>query len=221
MPNGNRIDYLSLPLSLERDGWPDLLTQWVRLLDRYTELSAADGDPDVAFWYGERTLTGLLVAVAWQLDGGAALEEYACLRGETREQSAGRGDAWIRLPKKARWYNVEAKQRYISNEPITVVKSIQTAIDEAWKQLDGEHPDYHQDAGIALCYGIPDLPVTDPMGSHSIVIGLAEQLKKHAKKNQLVATYIPKCDERHVQYQSTSGLRCHPGVILVGEAHDW
>ena len=32
---------------------------------------------DIAYWYGERALTGLLASAAWKVRGGWSLEEFA------------------------------------------------------------------------------------------------------------------------------------------------
>ena len=56
-------------------GWDGLLQTWGRLLDAYDNLKPYYEGPcetsrDVAYWYGQRTLTGLLAAAAWKVPGG-------------------------------------------------------------------------------------------------------------------------------------------------------
>src|SRR2546425_7549231 len=106
--SGLRI--LHIPATLERDGWRKLLNEFGSLLSTYERTSLADWKQhDVGYWYGERSLTGLLTAAACRLRGGISLEEFEIRRGPARKSRAGRSDAWIRLPLKGRWYNVEAK----------------------------------------------------------------------------------------------------------------
>ncbi len=52
-------------------GWKGLLREWMRLFREHE-----GNDEDVAYWYGERALTGLLSAAAWKVQYWWALEEF-------------------------------------------------------------------------------------------------------------------------------------------------
>jgi hypothetical protein len=64
-----------IPANLSKRGWPRFLRNWTLLIERCDDPEEAKGRlKDVAYWYGERALTGLLAAAAWQTRGWWALE---------------------------------------------------------------------------------------------------------------------------------------------------
>jgi hypothetical protein len=105
MSSPGSIRVLNLPPGVP-GWWRELLRGWGGLMDRYCE----DGE-DAPYWYGERALTGLLAAAAWQRKAGWSLEEFT----GRRRSGAGRGDAWIGVG--ADTYTIEAKAIYTYETP--------------------------------------------------------------------------------------------------------
>ncbi len=57
-------------------GWETLLQMWALLLDYYDTPDQSPDDRDIAYWYGEQTLNGVLAAAAWKVPGGWSLQEF-------------------------------------------------------------------------------------------------------------------------------------------------
>ena len=77
-----------------RPFWVAVVRDWLRLLGDYEH--AVPSDADLAYWHGERPLTGLLGVAAWQI-GGWSLEEFCAdrKRKDSDETGKGRGDLWL------------------------------------------------------------------------------------------------------------------------------
>ncbi|HSQ52575.1 MAG TPA: hypothetical protein VLL94_15095 [Nitrospiraceae bacterium] len=85
-----------------------LYKQWALVLKEFGKiLNDYNSSDDVAYWYGERALTGLLTAAAWGIKGGWSIEEFTGLRRTGGRQNSGKGDAWIGIQRKT--FTVEAK----------------------------------------------------------------------------------------------------------------
>src|SRR5574341_159087 len=83
-----------------------------RLLRKFAYCIKHCNDPkakDVGYWYGERTLTGLLATAAWLLPDGWSLEEFTGQRskGKRPKVTPGRGDLWLAIGNNK--FTVEAK----------------------------------------------------------------------------------------------------------------
>ena len=188
----------------DTESWRSILIEWGQLLDRYEELCR---DPrDVAYWYGEVPLTGLLASAAWRVPGGAGLLELSAKR---QVGEAGATDAWIRTPK-GLWYAIEAKVCWLGANDTSPTDRIDKERQAACKQLRDLHPkyrlDYRLDHGVALCYVVPSLRE----GTFDIVQRVAEQYCK-SFPTHLVATYQP-LDEA----PEDEGKH-FPGIVLVGQ----
>lgn len=198
------LSICSLPLA-DDEGLRQVLIQWGQLLDRYETLCVEPRD--VAYWYGELTLTGLLAAAACQLRSGTGLVEPPAYREEGKE--AGAIDAWIRTPG-GLWYAVEAKAYWWGGGQASVINRITEGCEEACEQLRGLRPDYRSeyklDHGVALCYVIPFFREAGA----DVLDGLAERYQR-AYPGHLVLTY--KCLGEPPEDE---GKHC-PGVLVVGQ----
>lgn len=185
------------------DGWRAVLVQWGQLLDRYESLCREPRD--VAYWYGELALTGLLTAAACQLPAGSGLVELPASR---QEGEAGSTDAWIRTPG-GFWYAVEAKVCWPTSSDAGVIHRITEECEQACRQLRNLHPEYRQDYrldhGMALCYVVPYFrgATVDALDA------LAEQYQRAAPMH-LVATY------RCLGEPPEDGGKHYPGLVVVG-----
>lgn len=171
------------------------------LLDQY-EAATIPSERDVAYWHTELTITGLLVAAAWQA-GAVALPEFETVRRwhGIEEESVGRGDAWIRLPADA-WSTVEAKLCWSFNE-------IDESFRQATEDLMSLQPSDRGNAALALVYCVPQLPLGTGADA---VRRLAHEVLTDA--GLVVAYTTPNAApdaEGHV----------HPGLIVVGRYFDW
>jgi len=55
-----------------------------------------DPKNDIAYWYGERAISGLLASAAWMVRDGWSLEEFTGQRKKGRRKNAsGKGDLWL------------------------------------------------------------------------------------------------------------------------------
>jgi hypothetical protein len=179
---------LRLPSRLRDDGWTTVLLRMGLLLDRFERATQlVESTPDVAYWYGERALTGLLTAATWSI-GGVALEEYCGKRDGDSGTNPGRGDAWLVLPN-GRWYSIEAKVTGPSDLD-HLVPSVRTKLARAAEQLRTIPDAYRGDSGVALCFVVPDLVSANECKGclERMQTDLREQGEKH---DWLVATYSP------------------------------
>jgi hypothetical protein len=158
-----------VPPRLARAGWPDLLRTWARLIRRWD--SPYEGQrqrEDVAYWYGERTLTGILAAAAWQTHRyWWGIEEFLGKRfvesklGKAKGKSApGRGDLWLGLRVNEKrgeqhCYTVEAKQSFFGTNAEGIVRNIEGNLSKARAQLAQLDPDFHLGCPMAVCFHIP------------------------------------------------------------------
>ena len=136
-----------------------LLKAFGNCLEDYNELRKARSR-DLAYWYGERTLTGLLSGAIWRMRGERwALEEYKSLRHAGRKQKGGCGDLWFGVTKK-RSYTVEAKLYEESSPKILDDKNwlcgkSQAELDEASEQLAELKTSYRVGLPMAACFVVP------------------------------------------------------------------
>jgi hypothetical protein len=99
--------YEEIAVSPDRTGevWSKFLNEWIGLLDAYTKLCGSD--VDVAYWYTERSLSGLLASAAWRVPCGWSLVEFSADRGKKANESRGSGDLWLGIGEEE--FTVEAK----------------------------------------------------------------------------------------------------------------
>ncbi|MFO0821043.1 MAG: hypothetical protein U1A77_24065 [Pirellulales bacterium] len=195
----------------------ELLRQWVILLETYEAVGCQNcDDTDAAYWYGERTLTGLLGAAAWSL-GGWSVEEFTTDRHKGRRKSKsgkGRGDLWF--GKASFRATVEAKLHWIN-------KSITDAEERLWKchrkaknqlrQIDGE---CRVGIPFSACYVVPWY-VAKRNGLKKGTVAL-KALQEGAKAAGAATALHFGCDA--VKKWQDDG-RAYPGVLLVLRQESW
>lgn len=129
--------------------WTLVLQEFGKLLEEYNSTD------DVAYWYGERALSGLLAATAWRTRAGWSLEEFSGLRRTGGRQNSGRGDVWIGIGR--RTFTVEAKILWPQGPLKTAIADTRKLLDEAGNQLDSLDAKYQADVPAAVCYLVPEL----------------------------------------------------------------
>jgi hypothetical protein len=204
-----------LHLSRETSSWSSLLKMWGRLMDDW---SAVVGRDEVAYWYGERPLTGLLASAVWRV-GGQALEESEAARGPRRRPRLGRIDSYIILNHK--WFQVEAKVAWPTSDApkgLSAARSrLSKALSQAREQLETVQDDYYGHVGLALCYVVPELPwpknATRPKNSN-ILDSLAEENTATDAGKSIVAWYAPPARQR--PWITRPARKHYPGVLIVG-----
>jgi hypothetical protein len=187
--------------------WKDLLNQWVELLQRYELGADDDDDPDVAYWYGERPLTGLLGAAGWLLQDGWSLEEFSTKRKLKVGNGMGRGDLWVgRGEAKA---TVEAKIYWAGETIPTAQRYLSDKLDEAATQLQAVSKKNRVGDPVALCYVVPwyDIPAGRDRGIE-VIAALETWARGQA---WATAKHISASTARTVSKGSD-----YPGVLLVG-----
>lgn len=203
----------TLPRNSDQRIWHALLKRFGRLLNSFQEKS---GDP--AYWYGERSLTGLLAAAAWSMKRGGALEEFLGMRRHGRNNTSGRGDAWIY--DKNRWYTIEAKARWPRRTSTDALVSLAgKAIEEARKQLQSLDPLYKKGTlKTAICYIIPELAVRsgEKVPSAYQTKKMTEKLcQQFAANKTIVGAFW--CTGKPPRYpdRKEGKTYMYPGVIVV------
>lgn len=148
-----------------RDSLPKtLLKNFAKCLEHYNELRRFKKKDrrDVAYWYGERTLTGLLSGALWRMKGERwALEEFKSRRKVGRRKKGGRGDLWFGLSHRES-YTLEAKLYEESGQSILrdkienrLVRNTQAKMEKAFRQLAELQPIYRVGKPMAACFTVP------------------------------------------------------------------
>lgn len=131
-----------------------VLKQFFRCLKEYE-------DPkDIAYWYGERALTGLLASASWMTRTGWSLEEFTGLRRKSRRKNgSGKGDLWLGVGGKE--YTIEAKVTWptqVSNVSLWKT-TVNKKLSRASGQLDALAHIYRCGKPLAVCYVVPAIPL--------------------------------------------------------------
>jgi hypothetical protein len=158
-----------VPPRLARAGWPDLLKTWARLIHRWDlPYEGKRQREDVAYWYGERALTGILAAAAWHTHRHWwGLEEFLgkkfveSILGKAEGKSGpGRGDLWLGLHVNERrgeqhCYTIEAKQSLFGTNAKEIARAIEKNLSKARAQLAQLNEDFRLGCPMAVCFHIP------------------------------------------------------------------
>lgn len=203
-------DRISVPPSFEnRDFWNDLLDYWLSLLEKYERVCRSHGDPDLAYWHVEKSLTGLLGAAAWSVKGWS-LEEFSTRRGDADSESAGHGDLWLgRNEAKA---TVEAKMCWIDHRVLDLEKALSDKLNEAQTQLFQLEKDSQFGRLMSVCYVVPWYTRPRRKGSGIRAIMALERLSRAA--GWATARYTTAADE--IEEHG----RKYPGVLLVAREEE-
>jgi hypothetical protein len=206
------IKILLLDGRLDPRGWRRLLRRWGQLLDAY-----ATPEPparDAAYWYGERALTGLLAAAAWQIPKGWSLEEFTGRRGSVRRPRAGRGDKWLGTGRGR--YTLEAKVAWPSTLSGNATREARRQLDLGAGQLKQLDARFRCGKGLALCYVVPSLHRTrNPLDNRSF-----QSLARDLLHGPIAHPAITAIHESRGKPFADGG-RLYPGVILLGELVTW
>lgn len=184
--------------------------QWLELLHRYE--SGSGDDFDVAYWHGERPLTGLLGAAAWMLQDGWSLEEFSTKRRFESHKSLGRGDLWFGRGKENS--TVEAKIYWAGETIPTAKKYLVERLDEAAAQLRSIGKKNRNGSAVSLCFVVPwyDAPKGKTRGIDALT-----KLEQWARDKSLTtAKHIAAANAR-----ITSKGSEYPGVLLVARQESW
>jgi len=184
--------------------WSVVLEIFGKLLHEY------NSGQDIAYWYGERALSGLLSAAAWRAKDGWSLEEFSGLRRTGGRQSTGRGDAWIGIG--TRTFTVEAKIIWPQGPIDTAISDVRNQLNIAGDQLDSLAGVYQVDVPVAVCYAVPELNMS---GRHAtrdhIKQFFTEVPRKLTTSNRCVGSFWYKTDPPN--YKG----KLYPGIIVVAQ----
>ena len=209
-----RFEIHALPDALRAAGWESLRQRWSSLIT-YSTADDDEREDDVPYWYGERTLTGLLAAAAWRRRDGWALEEFAGRRGKRLRTTSGRGDLWLGLGPQT--YTIEAKVKWLSSGGEQALKVARAGLKAAAEQLWKLSAAYRSGTLLAICYLVPC-----PMGgrAYSATAKQVEVVSRVRRtfvgSRSMVATYYPRWEPP----EDDEG-RVYPGVILIGRVVSW
>lgn len=188
--------------------WFNLLEQWLKMLRRYEDENSDSFDN--AYWYGERPLTGLLGAAAWQL-GGWSLEEFGTDRHKKRggpKTSSGRGDLWLALGELRA--TIEAKIHWPDKTKTDAKHELFTCLKEAKSQLREMPAESLTDHSFAVCYVVPWYRNSDATRDKGKKV--LEYLREMAQTKGNLATAV------HFGSTADGGdKRLYPGVLLVAK----
>ncbi len=202
-----------------RPFWLAVLDKWLHLLNQYESIDSSD--KDLAYWYGERPLTGLLGAAAWQL-GGWSLEEFGAGRWKKRsgEIRRGRGDLWFGCTRgdatgKA---TVEAKILWAyQNGADTVKTALDDQLKRARKQLRQIELADRVGQPFAVCYVVPCYAgPTSKQRGEDILTRLAEETRE---EGMATATHLATIG--NIIDVEDNERPTYPGVLLVASQEKW
>jgi hypothetical protein len=202
-----------------RPFWVAVLGRWLGSLKEYEAIDASDRD--LACWYGERPLTGLLGAAAWQL-GGWSLEEFCADRRKKHsdETCHGRGDLWLGSNRSdtSGAATVEAKVLWAYQNSLDAVRTgLNDQLKQARKQLRQIKPTDRVGQPFAVCYVVPCYagPESKQRGER-LLTWLAEQTQKEGMAN---ATHLATIGD--ITDFEDKDRRMYPGVLLVARQEQW
>lgn len=202
-----------------RSFWLAVLGKWLNLLNEYESVDSSD--KDLAYWYGERPLTGLLGTAAWQL-GGWSLEEFGAVRWKKRsgETRRGRGDLWLGCTRGnvTGEATVEAKIHWADqNETDTVRTKLVDQLNRARKQLRQIESTYRVGQPFAVCYVVPCYAGRrSKQQGEKILTWLAEKMRDEGMATALHLATIGNITDVENQEH-----RRYPGVLLIARQEKW
>jgi hypothetical protein len=205
--------------TLRAMGWEPLLHAWGSMLDYYDVPAPCPGKRDIAYWYGERPLNGLLAAAAWKVPGGWALPEFTTEEPPQEEpQSKGqRGDMWLGFERAT--FTVEAKVVWVQSTIEDAVEEIKRQLTCAHDQLTTlykDHSCYCEGFPMAVVYSVPWFPANSQFAKESSMRDFFRDIpNEFADPTTVTAGYRCQGDPPH--WKSVKhGERVHPGVIFIG-----
>jgi hypothetical protein len=188
------------PGDRNRSSWTDGLPS----SGRTSALAIPPRDFDLAYWHVEESLTGLLGAAAWAINGWS-LEEFCTGRVAGDSRSAGHGDLW--LGREHANATIEAKMCWIDHNVQEPEQCVLSGLAEARAQLYALDGDCQVGQLVSVCYIVPwyQKPKRRENGLKAIALleGFARKADCATAKHLTAAENIE--DEG----------RKYPGVLLV------
>jgi hypothetical protein len=183
---------------------------------------------EVGWWYGERTLTGLLAGAVWRRpasDSWWALEEFTSKRTGKRlaanaklKKKSGRGDLWLGLEWKDDehqfGFTIEAKETSAGKDKKQAVASIANGLLDARSQLRKVQKSYRHGLPLAICYYWPAFAIKSPDRHHPVPECFFKIAQEFREPDTMVA--IRWCNYKRAP---TPDAWIHPGVIMVGRIY--
>jgi hypothetical protein len=205
--------------ALRAMGWEPLLHAWGAMLEYYDDPPPRPSECDIAYWYGERPLNGLLAAAAWQVPGGWSLPEFTTGEPPQAEEPPNlrRGDMWLGFAQAT--FTVEAKVAWVDS-------TVESAVTEIWRQLRSAHdqlmtfhksyPDYCAGCPMAVVYAVPWFPVCSQFASQTHIRKFFGEIPhQFASPTTVTAAYRCRGDPPRCT-SAKYGEQVYPGVILIG-----
>jgi len=183
-----------------------------------------DPKKDIAYWYGERALTGLLASASWMTRTGWSLEEFTGQRRNGRRKNgSGKGDLWLGVAGKE--YTIEAKVTWptqvsdVSKWKTTVSKKLLRASN----QLDALAPIYRCGKPLAVCYVVPAIPLGKKViTNESFTTAMKHFAKLMTKNNAHTEVICCWLNDVRIAPQAASEvmhkllyLLCRTGILLL------
>ncbi len=200
-----------------------------QLLKKFSYLlSAYNQNPkhDIAYWYGERPLNGLLATAAWKLKSGWSLEEFKAYRRKRKgeKKTPGRGDLWLGVSdKKNECFTIEAKvwEPESFDDESKVIEGTEKRIGSALKQLSQIRArSYRVGRPAAVCYVAPCLKKSGMAQRLGQITKLFRDVVRAlaADKRTVVASFWYDSRKSMPTYQRHTGKKvyyCYPGLIVA------
>ena len=184
--------------------WVDLLNHWINFLKAYERIGDLNGDSDLAYWHVEKSLTGLLGAAAWSINGWS-LEEFSARRVAGDSSSAGHGDLW--LGREQADATIEAKMCWIDHQVQNLEESMLNSLGEARTQLRALEPACQVGQCVSVCYIVPWY--TKPKRRENGIKAITSLEESARKANFATAKHLATTKE--IEDEG----RKYPGVLLV------
>lgn len=205
------------------------------MIERYDgALDTKDRLEDVVYWYGERALTGLLAAAAWQTNRyWSAVPEFLGKRNvdprleqkRKRKRSgrrAGRGDLWLslrvdHLRGTQSCFTVEGKQLDRGYDPTKIPAAINRKLGVARRQLRHLDPVFRSGYPVAACFYIPAIHdrLVDKWYAGRVFETVRDRLVREDPKNMMVAAVWRPRSLAPVDESWT-----FPGVLFAARVYD-
>jgi len=198
-----------------------VLKQFFQCLKQYE-----DPKNDIAYWYGERALTGLLASASWMTHTGWSLEEFTGLRRKSsRKNGSGKGDLWLGSGGKE--YTIEQKFTWptqvsnVSRWKTTVNKKLSRAS----SQLEALALIYRCGKPLAVCYVVPAIPLGKKVLTNKSVSTamkhFAEMMTKNNAHTEVIGYWLDDVKLAPQAASSKKGKRyAYPGVAIVVRYRD-
>jgi hypothetical protein len=190
--------------------WKFVLEKLFILFHRYNK-----PPKDAAYWYGERTLNGLLASAAWMVEKAWALEEWTSVRIGKGKQGVGRGDLWMGFGEQ-KSLTIEAKVVWPEGNEKTAVNQIHRELKRADAQLDQLEEASRLKKRAALCWVVPEFKKSGPYAKRTNYEEFFNTVGEALEKDRLFIACFWYIDKPPVWEN-----KVYPGVMLVSKFSNW